>query len=167
MLFAVLSCVVMLCRSLCSVPHLPANTPGDWYPRGWPWYTFQWCLYSNLVRYISFLQICVMLPAAVLYDAYPDGTGHEVANFLLILLLVDLSALVCFGPSPWSPSGTLSTYFMWKVRGNATSSIPYKVVWAVYLITLIPLLAEKKYGDMKVALLGLIFNSALLVVLRF
>lgn len=150
------------------VPAMPRDTPGAWYPRTWPWYTFQWCLHSNLVRYISFLQICIMIPAAALFNNSSSGSAaRDLANVLLILLLIDLSALVAIGPSPLSPTGTISTYFMWKVRGNATAAVPYKFVWAFYLLSMIPVLVIHDNRALYLALVAAITNSAILVIFRF
>lgn len=152
---------------LFKIPHV-ANA---WYPR-WSWYAFQWCMYSNLVRYISILQLCIMIPIAILFYQYNSNSNSNSISFkiaycLLILLLVDLSVLVLHGPAPFSPSGTISTYFGWKIRGNATSAIPYKVVFAAYIFVLFPLLLLKKYSSIYSAMLGFIINSSLLVIFRF
>ncbi len=149
---------------LLTVPHM-RGSDGAWYPR-WPWYCFHFCLYSNLVRYISIIHLCLMIPA---YYLYMRGTTSDIASahVLIWILLCDLCAICLFGPSPLSISGTISTYFGWRVRGNATSSIPYKVVWIFYIASLIPLFAKKNYSGLSTALLAYITNSTFLVVFRF
>jgi glutaredoxin len=138
---------------------------GVWYPH-WPWYCFQWTLWSNLVRFISWIQLAIMIPAFYLYKQGSDQSV-AVANILMLILVADCCGLVLFGPSPWTISGTLSTYFGWRVRGNAVSSIPYKFVFGAYILTLIPLYTLKKQEALETALAGFIVNSALLAVLRF
>ena len=151
----------------------------SWYPL-WPWYLFQWTMYSNIIRYISILQLLIMIPAAILFHRIRDehtntdihtintnSTLFQAAYWLLIVLLIDLSLLVFHGPTPLSPSGTISTYFGWKIRGNATSAIPYKVVFVIYIVTLLPLLLLEKYDSIYSAMIGFIINSSILVIFRF
>lgn len=158
---------------LFKVPLMARGTSGAWYPRDWPWYAFQWCMYANLVRYISFLQIAIMLPAALLYASCADSSCDEssttltVASVLVTVLLVDVAALVLHAPSPFSPTGLVSTYFGWRTRGNVTSAVPYKVVWLFYGVTLAPLLARNDHKAVAAALIGFVINSTILVVVRF
>jgi len=149
---------------LFTVPHM-RGADGAWYPQ-WPWYGFQWCLYSNLVRYISIVQLGLMIPA---YFLYKRGAAADVAaaQVLMWILLYDLCAIIIFGPSPWSISGLISTYFGWRVRGNATSALPYKVVFLAYVITFVPLFFKQNYSSLMTSLLAYISNSTILVVFRF
>ena len=148
---------------------------GTWYPSNWPWYTFQWCMFGNLVRYISVLQIAAMVPVCILLStSYSDSsTNVLIAKILLYALLTDLCILVFHGPTPFSPSGALSTYFGWRVRGNATSSVPYKVVFLAYIIGILPQLLGNyssetaRYKSISRSMVGLITNSAILVAFRF
>jgi hypothetical protein len=90
---------------------------GAWYP-AWPWYLPQFTMHANLMRYISILHLVIMgLALAVPSIRYP----------LLFFYTVDLSLFVLLGPSPWTPTGALATYFCWSIRGNATSTLAYKV----------------------------------------
>jgi glutaredoxin len=146
--------------------HVPImKGDGVWYPH-WPWYSFQWCMYSNLVRYISIIQLAIMLPSLYLYKTGID-TNINIANTLMIILMIDLSGFVLGGATPWSISGTISTYIFWKYRGNITSAIPYKFVFSAYLFSFIPLYILKKESSLEVALAGYIANSALLAAFRF
>ena len=109
-----------------------------------------------------------MLPATILFNtSKPGSTAHSVGYALLIFFIADLFILVLNGASPVSPTGALSTYFLWKVRGNATFSVPYKVVWAAYIFSLLPLLIRSDYHGLNIALIASITNSIILVVFRF
>jgi glutaredoxin-related protein len=139
------------------------------------WVCFQWYMYSNLVRYISMCHAVLLLVCLILAAVEnPSVANKRTAYAIVVILVVDLCILVLHGPAPFSPSGILGTYFGWRYRGNATSSVPYKVVFAAYLFSMIPLLAQGN-GDSKgtssVAAIAtytsLVINSSLLVVFRF
>jgi len=149
---------------LFTVPHM-RSAEGAWYPH-WPWYGFHFCLYSNLVRYMSLIQLGLMVPS---YFMYKRGSASDIAaaQVLMWILLYDLCAIILFGPSPLSISGTISTYCGWRVRGNATSALPYKAVFVAYVVTFIPLFFKKNYSGLTTALLAYISNSLLLVAFRF
>ena len=138
---------------------------GAWFPH-WPWYSFQWCMWANLVRYISWVQLALMVSALALYKT-GVAANAGIADILVWVLLADCAGLVLLGPSPWTLSGILSTYFGWRVRGNAVNAVPYKVVWTAYLAALIPLSLNGSQSSKEVALAAGITNSALLAVLRF
>lgn len=151
---------------LCHVPKIR----GAWYPN-WPVYSFQWTMSSNLVRYISTLHLIIMGVTLPLIGPYP-----AVADALLLLFFVDLCLLVIFGPVP-SLTGTISTYFGWQIRGNATSSLPYKVVFAAYIYTLHWPVVSRCFGGfpgwdadsskyLRNSYAGFITNSALLAYFR-
>lgn len=148
---------------------------GTWYPTDWPWYYFQWCMFGNLVRYISILQLAAMIPICILLSSgyHHNPSNVLIAKVLLCAFLMDLFLLVVHGPTPFSPSGALSTYFGWKIRGNATSSIPYKAVFLAYIVALGPILLKNyssessRYTALSHALIALITNSAILVTFRF
>ncbi|GMI14161.1 hypothetical protein TrLO_g5419 [Triparma laevis f. longispina] len=112
---------------------------GTWYP-DWPFYSFQWAMYSNLVRYISILHLILMGVTVSLIDAQP-----EIANALIFFYFVDLCIIVIFGPVP-SFCGTVSMYFGWKMRGNATSTLPYKVVFLAYVYGLLHVTLYRCFG---------------------
>ena len=132
-----------------------------------PWYYFQPYMYSNLVRYISLFQI-VWMGLCVCLLAAPKNTLAQYVGFVFTYLFIfDLLLLVVHGPAPFSISGSLCTYFAWRYRGNITSSIPYKVVFGVYMVVLIPLVTAKSRIGLLSAYTGLLFNSSLLAVFRF
>ena len=128
-------------------------------------------------------------PPQVVVHAGAAGNqaGVLAAAVLVLFFLVDLSVYVLLGATPLSPMGNVSTWLVWRFRGNAVWNIPYKVVFVVYLAALVrllsPLLAVLADGggdDAQVAqlwqphaaehravLLGGIINSSMLAVLRF
>jgi len=109
-----------------------------------------------------------MLVAAALLKS-----GHleaKIATVLLWWYTTDLTLTCVFGPSPWSPIGIVCTYIGWRVRGNATFSVPYKVVFAAYLAGLYPMMIKRSSGlsedelednanELIKALAGFTFNS--------
>jgi hypothetical protein len=113
------------------------------------------------------VQIVVLL---IVYAIFLSGTSSAAARslgyVLLTVLAIDCVALTLLGPSPFSPSGVLATYYGWRYRGNATSALPYKVVFGAYSYTLISILAGVTSGSTAVAaaMAGLLINSALLAV---
>lgn len=166
---------------LFKVPRVRAE--GAWYP-DWPYYVFQWTVHANLIRYISVIQIIVMGCIFVLIETSEAASGamskmqQNLAVFLLCLFLADIILLTAVGVSPFSPSGVIATYFGWKSRGNATSVLPYKAVFAAYIFG--TCIALNKYNKaeneeevasaldaVKDQMVGYISNSALLAVFRF
>lgn len=130
---------------------------------------FHFYMYSNLVRYMSFFHLALMIICLILASSYPHSNlSSNVISGLLIVLCVDLTGLVLLGPSPYSLSGTAATYFFWKYRGNSTSSLPYKFVFAIYVSVFIGMLVNGNTGRNAIApLTSTIINSALLAVFRF
>ena len=146
------------------------GSDGAWYPH-WPWYSFHWVMYANLVRYISVLQIGWMFAITGLLNSGSDS-NKKLAFIFGWIFLFDLIMFTALGPSPWSPSGAISTYFGWKTRGNVTSALPYKVVFLAYIAALVAILpggALAVDADTKLvkALAGAILNSVFLAVFRF
>ncbi len=146
--------------------------PDTWYPHT-PFYGFQFVMYANLLRYISIMQICFMLGIGALFKAGGDNNS-KIGSIILYVFMYDLSALVIFGPAPFSITGTLAQYFFWRVRGNATSLLPYKFIFGFYLLVFMQLLlkrvnsSDNKFDTLaEAAVLGLVLNSALLAAFRF
>jgi magnesium-transporting ATPase (P-type) len=144
-------------------------TKSKWYSK---FYLFNWHMYSNLVRYISMVHAIMFLILLVLYKPMKanNNSAQILGNLIFNILIFDLIILVCLGPSPFSISGFLGTYFGWKYKGNVTSSIPYKVVFGAYLLYMFPLL----FGDNSIhsssalaIYIGSFINSSILVVFRF
>ena len=48
--------------------------------------------------------------------------------------MFDCALLVAIGVSPFSLSGSFCTFFFWKFRGNATSALPYKFIFVLYIL---------------------------------
>lgn len=146
------------------------STRNKWYSK---FYLFNWHMYSNLVRYISLFHVICFVLLLILYAPMKDEnhTALLVGNIVFFVLFIDLLMLVLFGPSPFSLSGCLATMFGWKYKGNVTSAVPYKVVFAAYLFSLAPLLLKKDEsiysGTALGVYIGSVINSAVLVVFRF
>jgi len=132
----------------------------------WPWYVPQLTIWSNLVKQISTLHVGIMVPALILYH-FENMALQHVANALVLLLVIDIAVLVLLGPAPLSPTGTFCTYFGWTSRGNAISAVPYKIVWAGYLLVLLPSYVKRDYKQLTIELAAYILNSSFLAVLRF
>lgn len=134
------------------------------------WYFFQWYMYSNLVRYISICHVVLLLLCVGMSSANNASERTKRATTAIVyILVVDLAILVVHGPTPFSPTGVIGTYLGWRYRGNVTSSLPYKVVFAAYLGSFIPLLVNRNTnGDAATAsFISALINSLLLVVFRF
>lgn len=138
------------------------------------WYCFQFYMYSNLVRYISIFHTIILSISLIIIPLISnnDKTNSNLHSFLqaiISILLVDILIILIFGPSPLSLSGSISTYFCWKYKGNITSSLPYKFVWSIYIFALAPFLFENNLtSDGAIAsITSILTNSILLVVFRF
>jgi glutaredoxin-related protein len=142
-------------------------------PGGGPkvyWYFFQLNIYSNLIRYVSCIHLLLLGVAMALFqNANVASPAFIIGNMIILLLVADLAAIVLHGLSPFSISGTICTYLFWNYRGNISSSLPYKFVFAIYIAVLIPLIGSS--SSTKAAgiatLTSLLVNSSLLAVLRF
>ena len=125
---------------LLTVPSISGNSTS--------WYCFQWYIYSNLVRFMSIFHLVMMFFILLCLKAdNSNRIADAIGDCLTGVLVVDLGLFVLFGASPMSISGTLSTYFGWKYKGNVTSSIPYKVVFLIYLVLYASYLATPRNLD--------------------
>jgi len=53
---------------------------------------------------------------------------------ILWVIVIDLAIFALTGPTPMAPICTLVTMFVWRFRGNAVTSLPYKaIIGAVYI----------------------------------
>ena len=148
------------------VPRM-TGTEDDWYP-DWPWYAPQLCMWSNLVRKISVLQLAMMIPALILYKLpSPGATEIQTANALVLLLIIDCGILTVNGPAPFSPTGLFATYIGWATRGNAVSALPYKVIWGIMFAAFLPIYLSNDHYNLSITLGTFIANSIALAVLRF
>jgi glutaredoxin len=146
------------------------STRNKWYSK---FYLFNWHMYSNLVRYISLFHVVCLVLLLLVYKPMKDdnAAAKAVGNIVFCVFFIDLVMLVLFGPSPFSMSGGLATLFGWKYKGNVTSAVPYKVVFAAYLFSMIPLLLKDDEsihsGTALGVYIGSVINSTVLVVFRF
>lgn len=145
-------------------------------PLGQPWYCFQLHVYPNYVRLQSIVHVAIFAFAI----GAPAAGLVRVAQVLLWVLIVDMAIFVALGPSPFALVSTISTIFVWRFRGGAVTSLPYKVVMGIfYIVSVLPIVicdvdggseestCEKKLSDAKGRLASLLTNSALLAALRF
>jgi len=100
--------------------------------------------------------------------------GSPTAAFVIIVVIVaDLLVFVLTGPTPLAPLSTLVTCVVWRGRGNAAPSFPYKVIFAFYVFSLGgDLLCGKgtecmAQASFKIRMGTLALNSSLLSVFRF
>lgn len=156
-------------------------------PRGQRWPGFQMHVYGNFIRMLSLLH--VVLFATMLAIA---GAAPGVATGMLWVIAVDLFLFTALGPTPLAPLCTLVTIFVWRFRGNAVTSLPYKlVIGAWYLWNIASVMTcndlftgalyqigqcPKVCGDTKdqecpsyfqIHLGGLLLNSTFLAFFRF
>jgi glutaredoxin len=96
--------------------------PIDWYPplllesqtpniflnpsRKSSWYCFHLFMYSNLIRYISIIQLLAMIAALLLLSTNNSKHEYAFAKLILSIMCIDLAILCLHGASPFSPSGT-------------------------------------------------------------
>jgi hypothetical protein len=142
-------------------------------PRAKPWYLPHLYIYGSIVRGISLIHVLFFVAIYVLASS-TAAANQLAATVLLWFLLIDTFLLTLFGPTPWSLVGLLTTCVFWRIRGNSSSSLPYKVVWAYYVIVIIQVLASHAGGRLtepngvETALyVSSAINSAALAVFRF
>lgn len=135
-------------------------------PRGQPWYCFQLHVFTNFIRALSMLHVALFaISAAVSFSA-------PAASYVILwIVVVDLVVFFLTGPTPLAPLSTLVTLAVWRFRGNAATSFPYKFIFAVYIFTLVTTLlanSTSSFDDAaRTALSGLVLNSSLLAFFRF
>lgn len=95
--------------------------------------------YANQIRLVSVVH--ALLFGLVLLLTWL-GIFPAVAVGVLIVFILDAGAFIMHGSSPFGVLGVPTTWLVWRARGAAVTAIPYKVVWAVYLATLIPMLLD-------------------------
>ncbi len=154
--------------------HAAAQASVQWLeaPRAKPWYLPQLFIYGSIVRGISLIHVLFFV--AIYALASSTAAAHQLAaTVLLWFLLIDTFLLTLFGPTPWSLMGLFTTFVFWRVRGNSSSALPYKVVWAYYVVVLIQLLAHSggrltEPNGVETALyVSSAINSAALAIFRF
>lgn len=139
---------------------------------GGPWWFFHLFMYGNVVRMISFFQVCIAIICCICIANDEYKTAQSFATYFFF----DCLLLLAFGPSPWSPTGLLSTLLVWNRRGPVVTALPYKVIFAFYAV-LIGRLAMKTHPfgsddasdkfDSQGEFVTIAINSTLLTVLRF
>lgn len=135
------------------------------------WYFFQIYMYSNLVRYISIFHTIILSISLIIIPLISSNNSslYLFLQAIISILLLDILIILILGPSPFSLSGAVSTYFCWKYKGNITSSLPYKFVWSIYIFGLTPFLFQNNLtsNGAIATITSVLTNSILLVVFRF
>lgn len=140
-------------------------------PRGQPWYSFQLHVYANYVRLVSLFQIVLFAMVLLLMGSLP-----AVAMLILWVVAIDMAIFTVMGPTPLAPLSTLVTVIVWRFRGPAVTSLPYKAVMgAFYVVALASTLAcgldmqtcKADLHNSRGILISLMLNSTLLSIFRF
>jgi len=136
-------------------------------PRGQPWYCFQLHVYGNVIRILSVLHVVAFAIILAVNSVSPAG-----AHVLLAIMFIDLAIFLLLGPTPVAPICTLVTVFVWRFRGNAVTSLPYKVViGAAYCWNIGSILtcSAPKDCDTRLAagVSAMLVNSSFLAFFRF
>jgi len=136
-------------------------------PRGGRWFCPQLYTYSNFVRGISALH-CAILGVQLLLVGIGTSGANAAADVLALYFLLELSLYVLLGPAPFCPLGCVVAYFLWRYRGNSVTTIPYKFIFIVYIVSIVESLASgKRARDCRSMMISGLINSSLLAVLRF
>jgi len=134
-------------------------------PRGQPWWCFQLHVYANYVRLVSAIHVCIFAVSLFL-----SGTSTVTSLVLLGALTVDMAIFTLLGPTPLAPLSTCVTVALWRFRGAAVTSLPYKAVMGVfYVAVLTPIILKQDVESTvsKGTITSLLINSLLLAILRF
>ena len=100
------------------------------------WQPMQLTCYANQIRLVSFVHVVIFSLSLLLIVL-----GQNVAAIAVMsVLAVDAVIFILHGASPFGPLGVITTRLCWRWRGSAVTSIPYKVVWGIYLGTLVPMI---------------------------
>jgi len=128
------------------------------------WYVFQLTVYTNYIRVLSAVH-CAIFCLGIL--AYSCSWPPWIARAAYWCMLVDLVIFFVSGPTPIAPISTIVIVLIWRSRGNAATSLPYKVVFGYYAYTLGYGLFTEPGTISQGSLSALLLNSLLLAVFRF
>jgi len=140
-------------------------------PRGQPWYCFQLHVYANYIRALSLVHVVLF---GLCFAA--SWKTPIVSNVVLWVMTVDLLVFFITGPTPLAPISTVVTLIVWRFRGNAVTSFPYKFIFFVYLYEFLEMLYCGEISPFSSCvgsdggrgrLAGLALNSSLLAFFRF
>lgn len=115
---------------------------------------------ANGVRAVSACHVVLCVAAAALAPS-------PAASLIVALLLWDWIALLLVGPVPLAPVSVLATAAVWRGRGGAVPSGPYKFIFFLYLLGAATALAEGGTTAIQAFLGSAAANSAILAVFRF
>lgn len=127
--YSMFGCVVAQTPQLCKAP----SGDDPW------WRPMQLTCYANQIRLVS--AVHALLLGLVLLLTWL-GAAPVAAVGLLLVFILDVGVFIVHGSSPFGVLGVPTTWIVWRSRGPAVTSIPYKVVWTAYLATLIPMLLD-------------------------
>lgn len=109
-------------------------------PRGQRWFAFQLHVYGNFVRMLSLLHVVLF---AFMLAAAKAAPGAVTGSIWVVT--ADLAIFTLLGPTPLAPICTLVTMFVWRFRGNAVTSLPYKcIIGAAYIFSMASILTCNK-----------------------
>eukprot|EP00747_Dinoflagellata_sp_TGD_P195846 gnl/TRDRNA2_/TRDRNA2_65132_c0_seq1.p1 gnl/TRDRNA2_/TRDRNA2_65132_c0~~gnl/TRDRNA2_/TRDRNA2_65132_c0_seq1.p1 ORF type:complete len:194 (-),score=14.06 gnl/TRDRNA2_/TRDRNA2_65132_c0_seq1:113-694(-) len=137
-------------------------------PRGQRWFTFQLHVYGNFVRMLSLLHVVLFAIILAVHDVAPG-----LVTGVLWVIVADLAIFTLTGPTPVAPICTLVTLFVWRFRGNAVTSLPYKaIIGAAYIYGIATTLAcsgstDSCNGGLTRNIGILLLNSTFLAFFRF
>lgn len=138
---------------------------------GKPFWCFHLFIYGNVVRAVSFLHVLISLVCIVLIANDQYTAAQAITTFLFFDCL-----LLLWGAAPFSLLGVVSTLLVWPRRGPVVTSLPYKMIFALYAVLLGRLAMETEpFGSVTASskmnsqaeFVTIAINSSLLAVLRF
>ena len=129
-------------------------------------------VYSNVLRLWSLFHVILLL---LIWIFLQLNINIYIVVLIIWILTIDIFMFEILGSNPFSFLSTLSTIIIWKRRGNAVTSIPYKVVFFIYLNALIKILYDIHFVSInsvntnvnKILILSAIVNSSMLALTRF
>lgn len=124
---------------------------------------FQMTVYTNYIRAISAVHVAIF---SISIAASHFSWAPWVPQAAYWCMIVDLVIFVASGPTPIAPISTIVTICIWRSRGNAANSLPYKLVFTVYALAICHGVVSK--GSISVhTTTAFLINSLFLAVLRF
>ena len=129
-------------------------------------------VFSNVIRLWSLFHVVFFSIILLLSNL---NASPSIIVFFIWFMTIDILMFEIHGSNPFSILSTLSTIIVWQRRGNAVTSVPYKVVFFIYLTALVKILYEIHFisiGSLnsnanKISILSAIVNSSMLALTRF
>ena len=129
-------------------------------------------VFSNVIRMWSLFHVVCFSIILLLLNL---SANPSIIAFFIWFITIDILMFELHGSNPFSILSTLSTIIIWQRRGNAVTSVPYKVVFFIYLNALVKILYEIHFSSIaalnsnanKILILSAIINSSMLALTRF